>query len=128
MARARNIKPGFFANPELVELPFATRLLFIGLWTLADRAGRLEDRPKKIKMSVFPADDVDVGECLDSLAKAGFLVRYECDGERYIQILAFDKHQHPHKDEKASTIPAPGGHHASTVQHQSRRMPIRLYT
>ena len=31
MARARNIKPGFFTNDELVELPFATRLLFIGL-------------------------------------------------------------------------------------------------
>ena len=30
MPRARNIKPGFFANEELAELPFETRLLFIG--------------------------------------------------------------------------------------------------
>ena len=55
MARARNIKPGFFLNEELVELPFSTRLLFIGLWTLADRDGRMEDKPKRIKMSLFPA-------------------------------------------------------------------------
>ena len=48
MARARNIKPGFFANDLLVDLPFEVRLLFIGLWTIADRAGRLCDRPKKI--------------------------------------------------------------------------------
>lgn len=116
MARARNIKPGFFANPELVELPFEVRLLFIGLWTLADRAGRLEDRPKKIKMAVFPADNVDVEAGLAALACADLLTRYEAEGERYIEITTFTKHQHPHKDEKASTIPAPCGHHASTVQ------------
>ena len=44
--RARNIKPGFFKNDALAELDFAGRLLFIGLWGIADRAGRLEDRPK----------------------------------------------------------------------------------
>ena len=53
MARARNIKPGFFKNEFLADLPFETRLLFIGLWTLADREGRLEDRPRKIKMELF---------------------------------------------------------------------------
>lgn len=116
MARARNIKPGFFENEELVELPFATRLLFIGLWTIADREGRLEDRPKRIKMSLFPADNLDIDEALNELQASGFLLRYEVDGNRYIQILAFKKHQNPHKDEKASTIPAYIEHGASTVQ------------
>lgn len=120
MARARNIKPGFFANEELVELPFATRLLFIGLWTLADREGRLEDRPKRIKMALFPADNLDVEEALSSLAASGFLTRYEHDGERYIQVTSFAKHQNPHRDEKASTIPAPCKHSANTVQEQSK--------
>ena len=41
MARARNIKPGFFRNADLAELTFEARLLFIGLWTLADSEGRL---------------------------------------------------------------------------------------
>lgn len=116
MARARNIKPGFFANEELVELPFATRLLFIGLWTLADREGRLEDKPKRIKMNLFPADDINVDEALCQLEASGFLARYEVAGAKYIQVLAFRKHQNPHKDEKASLIPAPGEHGASTVQ------------
>jgi len=116
MARARNIKPKFFTNEELVELPFATRLLFIGLWTVADRAGRMEDRPKRIKMDIFPADDIDVDAALNALQASGFLLRYEAEGKRYIQVLAFDKHQNPHKDEKASAIPAPTGHGASTVQ------------
>lgn len=121
MARARNIKPGFFLNEELVELPFATRLLFIGLWTLADREGRLEDKPKRIKMNLFPADDVNVDEALTQLESAGFLLRYTHCADRFIQVLAFSKHQNPHRDEKASLIPAPCEHGASTVQEQSQQ-------
>ena len=113
MARARNIKPGFFRNADLVELPMEARLLFIGLWTLADRAGRLEDRPKQIKMEVFPADSVDVDACLNALAATGMVARYEIDGKRYLQVANFHKHQNPHRDEKASTIPDQGGHVAS---------------
>lgn len=116
MARARNIKPGFFTNEELVELPFSTRLLFIGLWTLADREGRLEDKPKRIKMHLFPADEIDVDVALCGLQASGFLTRYEVDGARYIQVLAFRKHQNPHRDEKPSSIPPVGGHSANTVQ------------
>lgn len=118
MARARNIKPGFFTNEKLVELPFATRLLFIGLWTEADREGRMEDKPKRIKMKLFPADDIDVDAALQDLHASGFLLRYEVAGEQFIQVLAFDKHQNPHRDEKKSEIPAPYLHCASTEQAQ----------
>lgn len=118
MARARNIKPGFFTNEELVDLPFSTRLLFIGLWTIADREGRLEDKPKRIKMNLFPADDIDVDQALCDLQTSGFLKRYEVGGARYIQVLAFRKHQNPHRDEKPSSIPAMDEHRASTVRTQ----------
>jgi hypothetical protein len=109
MARARNIKPGFFRNADLVELPAFTRLLFAGLWTLADRAGRLEDRPKQIKMDIFPADDVDVNAALAELSQAGMLQRYDIEGKRCLQITNFAKHQNPHRDEKASILPPPPG-------------------
>lgn len=39
MARARNIKPSFFKNEDLADLNPFDRLLFIGLWCLADREG-----------------------------------------------------------------------------------------
>jgi hypothetical protein len=107
MARARGIKPGFFTNDVLVELPFATRLLFIGLWTIADKEGRLLDRPKKIKMEVFPADNVDCEEALNQLTDKGFLFRYEANGIRYIQVRNWRKHQNPHMKETDSLIPAP---------------------
>jgi hypothetical protein len=115
MARSRNIKPGFFLNEDLVELPFSTRLLFIGLWTIADREGRLEDRPKKIKMAIFPADNVDVEMGLSELHRAGMILRYVVDNERYIFIPGFVKHQNPHVHEQASVIPAPDQHSTSTV-------------
>lgn len=116
MARSRNIKPGFFMNEKLVELPFEARLMFIGLWTLADREGRLEDRPLRIKMSLFPADNVNADELLDMLHDSGFIQRYEVEDRAYIEVTAFKKHQNPHVKEAASVIPAPDGHDASTGQ------------
>lgn len=120
MARARNIKPGFFRNADLVELPVETRLLFIGLWTLADRDGRLEDRPRQIKMEIFPADSIDCNAALDELAATGMLTRYEVGGKRYLQVVNFTKHQNPHRDEKASTIPDEHGHVAETTPPPSK--------
>lgn len=120
MARARNIKPGFFRNADLVELPFEARLLFIGLWTIADRSGRMEDRPKQIKMELFPADSVDVDALLDELASIGVVARYSHDGKRYLQVVNFSKHQNPHKDEKASTIPDQDGHLATPEQDKKK--------
>jgi len=109
MARSRNIKPGFFLNDVLAEIEPLGRLLFAGLWTIADREGRLEDRPKKIKAAILPYDECDVDKLLDELNSKGFILRYEAKGERYIQIINFLKHQNPHKREAESIIPAPEG-------------------
>ena len=117
MARARNIKPGFFKNEELAECTSWARLCFAGLWTLADRDGRLEDRPKRIRGELFAFDDeVTIGPLLDELVAHGFILRYRTsDGLRAIQILKFEEHQTPHYAEKPSTIEPPnlvlGGHH-----------------
>jgi hypothetical protein len=91
--RIRTIKPGFFANDQLAELPPLVRLLFIGLWCLADRRGRLEDRPKRIKAEVLPYDDFDVDAMLDRLSACGFLVRYSHQEVRLIQVRKFEEHQ-----------------------------------
>jgi len=107
MARSRNIKHSFFQDAELLELPFEDRLLFAGLWTLADREGRLKDKPKQIKIEIFPADQVDVNESLERLSSKGMIIRYCVDGKRFIQICNFRKHQKPHHKEVDSEIPAP---------------------
>lgn len=118
MARSRNIKPGFFLNEDLAVLPFEARLLYIGLWTLADRDGRLEDRVKRIDAAVFPYDSVDTDKLLNLLAEHGFIVRYEVDERRYIEIPTWHKHQRPHVKEVASVIP-PASDHARAKPVQS---------
>jgi hypothetical protein len=107
MARLRTLKPGFFTNDLLAEIPPLGRLLFQGLWCIADREGRLEDRPRKIKAEVLPYDDADVDGLLGRLDAAGFIRRYAAAGVGYIQVVNFAKHQTPHIKEAASTIPAP---------------------
>ncbi len=87
----------------------AHRLLFIGLWTLADRLGRLKDRPKRIKAELFPWDDCDVDPMLEDLHAIGLIQRYEVDGAKLVCISSFLKHQRPHPREAESTLPEPRG-------------------
>ena len=103
--RARNIKPGFFKNEELAECSPQTRLLFAGLWMLADREGRLIDRPKRIKVEIFPYEDCDIASMLDELENRGFILRYRAEGGEYLQIARFSAHQRPHRNEAKSIIP-----------------------
>lgn len=120
MARARNIKPGFFTNDVLAECSAFARLLFQGLWCHADREGRMEDRPRKIKAEILPYDDCDIEDLLCQLESRGFIVRYSHGKERFIQVVNFTKHQNPHVKEQESTIPAPCISWASAVQEETK--------
>ena len=101
--RARNLKPSFYKNEQLAKLPPLTRILFTGLWCMADREGRLEDRPERIKVEILPYDKCNVNAMLDALL--GFIWRYKVDGVAYIQVVNFKKHQRPHIRELESIIP-----------------------
>lgn len=107
MSRARNIKPKFFKNEDLAELPPLTRILFQGLWCEADREGRLEDRPKRIKVEYLPYDDCNCDDMLQQLHDHGFITRYSVSGRKLIQVVNFAKHQKPHQREAPSELPGP---------------------
>src|SRR5579875_2907683 len=119
--RARIIKPGFFKNEELAEIGPTGMLLFAGLWTLADREGRLEDRPKRIKIEVLPYFDCDVNSLLNELAQRGFIDRYEVSGSRFIQIVNWRKHQNPHPKDSESVIPPPPQNFPRTFHGNPRK-------
>ncbi len=103
MARARNIKPGFFKNEDLGTADPFVSLLFAGLWTLADKAGILEDRPLRIKAELFPyREGFDINGYLTVLLSLSLIHRYEAGGVKLLQIVNFAKHQNPHHTEKDS--------------------------
>lgn len=106
MARARNIKPSFFKNEILGQEDPMISLLYISLWTLADKAGRLADIPIRIKAETFPyREGLDVNGYLTVLERTGFIKRYKVGDLAVIQIIAFEKHQNPHHTEKPSDLP-----------------------
>jgi hypothetical protein len=115
MMRARNIKPGFFKNDVLAECDALARILFEGLWCLADREGRLEFHPKRIKAEILPYDDCDIIKLIEQLRERGFITVYTFDNEFYLDIPTFTRHQNCHIKEAESTIPAPCENDTCTV-------------
>ena len=105
MSRVRDLNPGFFLDDELAELSPLHRLLFEGLWCLADKEGRLEDRPKRIKPQILPYDDCDVDAMLDQLHAGTFVYRYEAEGVKCIGIPKFKRYQRIHWKEADSVLP-----------------------
>lgn len=117
MARIRALKPDFFKDEDLATLPYEARLLYEGLWCFADREGRLEDRPKYLKVEIFPYDNVSIEKLLNLLSSPQiqdrpekvFIRRYTVDNRKYIDIPEFNKHQSPHNTEKESLLPSFNG-------------------
>lgn len=109
MARMRIVKPGFYQNEALAEMPHQTRLYFIYLWMLCDREGKMEFRPKKIKHEIFPYEDADIKAMTQCLHGAGmvhvWVGHWEGEEVEFLQVCKFNKHQHPHRDEKAKGYP-----------------------
>ena len=108
MARIRSIKPSFFLDSELSQLSPMARLFFIGLWCLADREGRLKDKPMELGVQLIPYDlaknnPIDLLKELDGK----FVIRYEVEGKKYLLINGFKKHQRPATSEPASDLPKP---------------------
>jgi hypothetical protein len=131
MARIRNIKPEFFLNEDLAELSSDARLAFIGLWTMADHEGRMDDRPKRTRLVLFPYHpNIDMESILCSLASAKFIIRYTVGGERYIQIRNFKKHQYisGKEKEKASTIPGPDKSDTGTIPVSTQSSDTTLHS
>lgn len=106
--RSRNIKADFFKDERVGDLSFMTRLLFIGLWCFADRDGKFELSLKRIKIEIFPYDNLsyeDIHRELTVIERTGRIRLYEVNGEQYGIIVNFSDHQKPHHTEKKSQIP-----------------------
>lgn len=112
--RIRTIKPEFFLHEGLHDLEAATqglpvRLVYIALWCVADREGRLAYRPRALKPQILPYDETGAfPQCIDLLVQHGYLVLYTGPaGEELAYIPTFGKHQSINARESESKLPPP---------------------
>ena len=105
MPRTRYLHADFFVDDTVGYLPPIARLALAGLWVHADRSGRLQDRPVRLKVVILPYDACDMDAILGTLVAAGVIERYEVGGERCIQVIGWEHIQRPHVNEKPSEIP-----------------------
>jgi len=113
------IRPQFFTSEQVASVSYPARLCFAGLWCLADREGRLEDKPNQIKIHLFPYDTkLNVDKLLGELQGANLIYRYECDGLKVIGMPTFTEHQPLHPHEVESKLPdMPSNVTASNDRH-----------
>ena len=109
MARIHTVKPELFKHEALfeaeMEFKLPLRLAFIALFTCCDREGRFRWRPRRLKLDIFPYDDIDISRVLDALLTCGFIIKYENNSEIYGYIPSWDLHQQINNREMASEIP-----------------------
>jgi hypothetical protein len=107
MARIRTIKPEFWQDEKLSVLRPVDRLVFLGLISMADDAGRLPDSLKHIDGFVFPNTEESSRESIETLETLKRVLRYEAsNGQACIQIVNWHKHQKVDNPAKY-TLPAP---------------------
>ena len=107
MARIRTVKPEIWTDEKFVELsPFA-RLFFIGLFNFADDEGRMEFSEKRLKMQIFPADNLEVAPICAELRRIALINIYSFENKEFLQISGFEKHQKIDKRRPSKYPPAP---------------------
>jgi hypothetical protein len=133
MPRIRTIKPEFWQDEKLSQMPDTTRLLFLALISMADDCGRVLDSLKVIAAFIWPNDTDDPAEAaadrqrlrdaLAELAAAGRIERGEtASGQRVLQIVHWDRHQRVEKPNVRGALPEIVTSQAVTDSTTNRRM------
>lgn len=96
MARIRTIKPEFWTSEQVTSCSRDARLLFIGMWNFSDDSGVHPASIQRIRMEVFPGDDITlemIRGLVGELVTAGLLEEYDVEGKVYWRITGFNSHQ-----------------------------------
>jgi hypothetical protein len=109
VARIRTIKPEFWSDEKLAQCSRDARLLFMALLNHAEDHGVARANLSLIKSQVFPYDDVSptkVGRWLGELETKNLVKRFGHDGQTFLFVTNFAKHQKIDRPGK-TTLPNP---------------------
>lgn len=107
MARIRTVKPEFFTSEQVAECSPNARLLFIGMWCFCDDQGVHPASTARLKMEVFPGDDLTKSQIADMVAELvahGLLQEYDVEGQKYWLVTGW-KHQKIDKPSRKYPLP-----------------------
>ena len=81
--RIRQVKPEFWSSSDMAALPYSVRLIYIGLWCVADDAGYIDWQLERIAHDLLGYESTKVrerhlAEWADLLVKSGHLEMFDC--------------------------------------------------
>lgn len=92
VSRTRLLRPAFFTDELMARLSDRTRLIYAGLWTLADDAGYFDRRPGEIGVALFPYESAGrrlrgVEKALEDLVGVDRIRWLECGEHGFVPTL-----------------------------------------
>ena len=97
MARKRMIDPSIWQSEDFGKLSTLAKIVFIGLFSLADDEGRGRCNPVYLKSTLFPYEEnirsADIDKTLSEISSNMSVVLYSCDGSSYYGLLSWDTFQ-----------------------------------
>lgn len=117
MARKRMIDPNIWQSEDFSKLSTLAKLVFIGLFSLADDEGRGRSNPVYLKSTLFPYEEgirsTDIDKTLSEISSNMSVIFYSYDGSSYYSLYNWNtwqkidrptKSKIPDYDEKTMSI------------------------
>ena len=101
MARGRMIDKVVILSKKINAISEGAENLYYRIYVNTDDFGLFHADPKILKGQIYTLRSISVatiGKRLDELIEIGLIKIYEIDGERYLEIVGFEKHQTFRKD------------------------------
>ena len=93
----RILKETVCTSPNIELLSWFEEVCFYRLLVQCDDFGRYDGRPVLLCARLFPlkenVDAATVEAALDTLESVGLIERYTVDGQPYVQLVSWEKHQ-----------------------------------
>lgn len=97
MARKRMIDPNIWQSEDFSKLSTLGKLVFIGLFSLADDEGRGRCNPVYLKSTLFPYEEgirsADIDKTLSEISSNMSVIFYSCDGSSYYSLYNWNTWQ-----------------------------------